>query len=437
MLSTGRARLGLACGVLGATLAPLLGPPLAAGHARASCAPHGACPRAHARLSAAVPTVARSIAAGAYTAYAVTSGGQVWAWGDGMEGQLGDGAVYQSSDVPVRVGTLSGVSEVAASDNTAYAVLHGRVWSWGDGSQGQDGNGKVTYFQDHPEPVQNLSGAMRLAAGGYSAYILTTGSKVWALGDNSSGQLGLSLSVASSDVPVRVTLRGAGELQSLAAGTSSAYALSRNGTVWAWGDDAFGELGRSARLGASTVPVRARGVDRAAAVAANGFTAIALLRNGTVWAWGDGSFGELGPTGCSTRPAGTPKLGKGARTGPQPTRQQARTCTFEPTPTRVGGLSGVKSVAAGGEAAYALGANGTVWAWGNNAYGQLGDGTTTSSSRPVRVARLRNVIALAAGGTSAYALEAGGTIWAWGNNAYGQLGDGTTTSSDLPVRVKL
>jgi alpha-tubulin suppressor-like RCC1 family protein len=393
------------------------------------------------------PPPVRLVAAGAYSAYALTAGGRVWAWGDGIEGQLGDGSAYTTSELPVRVGRLLGVSELAASNNTAYALRNGQVWSWGDGSQGQDGNGRTTYFQDRPEPVAHLAEAVGIAAGGYAVYALAAGGEVWAWGDNSSGQIGRHLSVPGSDLPVLVDLHRAGRLDALAAGTATAYALARDGTVWAWGDNAFGELGRPTQLIASTVPLRVPGLRQVVALAANGFTALALGRNGTVWAWGDGSFGELGAARCAARPGGGPGAGKrerasrehaGLRAAPgQPTEGPMSQCPPWPQPRRVVGLAGIRAIAAGGEAAYALSRDGTVWAWGNNAYGQLGDGTTKSSSLPVRVAGLSHVVALAAGGTSAYALETNGSLWAWGANAYGQLGDGTTAASDLPVRVRL
>ena len=83
----------------------------------------------------------------------------------------------------------------------------------------------------------------------------------------------------------------------------------------------------------------------------------------------------------------------------------------------------------------ALKSDGTVWAWGNNAYGQIGDGTKTQRLVPVHVNGLSNIIAISAGGTSSYAVKSDGTVWAWGNNSSGQLGDGTTTSESVPVPI--
>jgi alpha-tubulin suppressor-like RCC1 family protein len=102
---------------------------------------------------------------------------------------------------------------------------------------------------------------------------------------------------------------------------------------------------------------------------------------------------------------------------------------------QVTGLSGAKAVAGGWDHSLALRDNGTVWAWGTNYAGQLGDGTTTSSLVPVQVAGLTAITAIAANRSQSFALGADGTLWAWGYNGYGQLGDGTTVDRSTPVAV--
>lgn len=104
-------------------------------------------------------------------------------------------------------------------------------------------------------------------------------------------------------------------------------------------------------------------------------------------------------------------------------------------PKEVTSLTGVTAVAAGGTSTYALKTDGTVWAWGENTHGQLGDGTFTWRATPVRVSNLSNVIAIAAGTAHAMALEGDGTLWVWGYGAYGQIGDGTTNTRSTPIQI--
>jgi alpha-tubulin suppressor-like RCC1 family protein len=370
------------------------------------------------RASAETTLVAVSgLAGGGYSAYALGRQGWVWAWGDNLEGQLGNGTDNNVSNSPVVVHGLSGARELAASANSAFALRRdGTVWAWGDDGQGELGDGKEEYTSERPVRVGDLRGIAEIGAGEFSAYALTADGKVWAWGDNSLGQVGQSLSVPGTDVPVRVNgLSGAVQL---AAGASTAYVLTTDGKVWAWGDNSFGELARPEPFAGSEFPVEVNGLGGGAvAVAAGADAGFALLRDGTVRSWGDGSFGELGTGSCPSA---------------HPTN-----CPGSYRPTTVRHLNHVKALAAGTYAGYALETNGTVWAWGYGGYGQLGDGSRASSDVPMRVSGLAHVVMIAAGSNAAYALETNGTVWAWGYGGYGQLGNGSGASSEVPVRVSL
>src|SRR5207237_1361854 len=153
----------------------------------------------------------------------------------------------------------------------------------------------------------------------------------------------------------------------------------------------------------SAVPVRVRGLWGVTAISAGEVWSLALRADGTVWAWGDNSWGQL-----ANDQVGVPS----------------------PTPVRVRGLAGMVAVAAGYAHGLALGRDGTVWAWGDDEVGQLGDGGAYGSRpTPGRVAVLAGVTAVATGsafGSShSLALEADGSVWAWGNNSDGQLGRAT------------
>ena len=111
------------------------------------------------------------------------------------------------------------------------------------------------------------------------------------------------------------------------------------------------------------------------------------------------------------------------------------TTTSSQTPVQVSDIGSATAVAAGDDHSVALESDGSVWAWGDNAAGQLGNGTTTSSSTPVQVNGLQSVSAIAAGGNHTVAVKSDGTVWAWGGNSDGQLGDGTTINSSSPVQV--
>lgn len=193
--------------------------------------------------------------------------------------------------------------------------------------------------------------------------------------------------------------------QVLAGGSTHSVAVRPDGTVWAWGGNTNGQLGDTTTT-ERRVPTET-GLTDVVAVAAGDSHSLALTTDGSVLAWGLNSSGQLGDG----------------------------TTTSRSVPTAVSGLPDIVAIEAGGAFSVALDATGLVWAWGGNADGQLGVGTTTSSSVPVAVTTLTNVVSIAAGQRHVLAVKSDGTVWSWGLNATGQLGDGTTTARNLPTQV--
>ncbi|WP_198286988.1 hypothetical protein [Frankia sp. QA3] len=401
-----------------------------------------------------------AVAAGQDMAYVLRSDGTVWAWGRGLDGALGNG-VNANSSVPVQVSNLTGVTAIAAGGFTGYALLgDGTVRAWGRGLAGALGNGG-TANSSVPVTVTGLSGVTAIAAGdNLAAYALLGNGTVRAWGQGNFGALGNG-GTADSSVPVTVT--GLTGVAAIAAGNNTGYALLGVGTVRAWGQGGVGQLGNGGTAN-SSVPVTVTGLSGVAAIAAGLDTGYALLGNGTVRAWGRGNSGALGNatttdsavsvqvqlpalTGVTAIAAGT-YTGYGLRSDGtlrawgRNNYGQLGTGTLldSAVPVQVSGLTGIAAITAnaGAYAGYALRSDGTVWAWGNNYAGQLGDGTTTNRPTPVQISALsgsNQVSAITASGLTGYALRSDGAARAWGYNRAGQLGNGTTTNSPLPVTV--
>lgn len=336
----------------------------------------------------------------------------VLAWGAGDAGQLGDGTTedrYTPGAVKALVpaDVVKVVSGGVGSSSTFAFVLgaDGTVKAWGGNTEGQLGNGSITQ-QTTPAPVSQLTGIKDIAAGGMHALALDAHGQVYAWGSNAYGQLGSTSTGDDRTAPVRV--QGLGKVKEVAAGGEFSLALLEDGTVYAWGQGIHGQLGNGG-LGSGHTPQRVVRLENIAAIAAGRYHALALTSDATVKSWGYNLYGQLGDS--STK--------------------------LSAVPVDVDTLEDVSRLVVGAHHNYAVFSDGVVVGWGSNRYGQLlqdDDGALTSITGAVEIPRLKDVQALAAGARHGVAIT-GGDVYAWGDNSEGQLGNGTTTAGYHKVEL--
>jgi alpha-tubulin suppressor-like RCC1 family protein len=331
------------------------------------------------------------LAGGGQFGYALLSNGKIMAWGSNSKGELGNGTTT-SSNVLVEVKGIEHVVEVAATSLGGIALLPGgKVKTWGNNGKGELGDGKTPTQQPKAtEPVE-VTGlpeeVTAIGAGAQHDLVVLKSGKVMSWGYNSFGQLGIGKGGSYSDVPVPVCASASetypcsgqlGEASAVAGVLESSYALLKNGKVVSWGYGGNGSLGDGGVEDAHA-PVPVVKVSQATAISggADSRRAMALLANGTVMAWGEDLYGELG---C--RP----------------------NCEPEGTPSNVEHLSEVTAIASGGWFSLGLERNGNVMGWGENAHGELGNGTTTTAYVPTPVSNLSEATAIGADTNSGLAV---------------------------------
>jgi alpha-tubulin suppressor-like RCC1 family protein len=298
----------------------------------------------------------------------------------------------------------------SAAATLTVATYHYKAVAWGQNLFRQLGDGTTNAFSDIPVTVSGLRFVASVAAGGRHSLALLAGGTVDAWGDNEYGQLGAPKSVITSDVPIPVP--GLTGVKAISAGANHSLALLANGTVMAWGGDESGQLGIGAIKEGEEVPTAVKGLSGVKAVSAGASHSLALLANGTVMAWGSNESGQLGTGNLKS----------------------------STVPVAVKGLTGVTAIAAGANFSLALLPNGTVVAWGSNEFGQLASGSIGEeqelSNVPVQVGTLTGVTAIAAGAEHGLALMSDHTVMAWGEDTYGEIGVGVIQPrQETPVAV--
>jgi alpha-tubulin suppressor-like RCC1 family protein len=386
------------------------------------------------RIAGGSAAVAAALAAGslcsvpwqasASSAYAVAAAYSVppasaASWGDNANGQLGRGQTAARTPAPISFPAPP--AQATGGITFGIALINNQVWTWGGNTHGELGvAGHATAWTpiQVPLPVPAGVAITSIAAGGNHALVLLSNGAVWGWGANGYGQVGPASPNAIvatprqiAGLPSNIAVIGASREGSFAIEGGPASSVSR---LWVWGDNRNGQLatgssdtGVHGTPGTVTFPA---GVSGPRGADGDGGHMITMMGDGSVYTWGASDYGQLGYAHSGT----------------------------QYVPLLVSALSGhpARRVFAGGARSLVLMQDGTVWSWGNQAFGGLGDGVSTGSrTAPMRIAALSGVTAMASEGSLSVAIS-GGEVYGWGNNSSGGTNPASSaTSVSVPTAI--
>jgi len=338
---------------------------------------------------------------------AIDNSGNLWACGDNRNGRLGNGLTTNVSS-PIQIGSLVKWASISANSGNSHGIrTDGTIWGWGNNNYSNLGISNLIHPMVAPIKMPGTTTWVTLTSGNDSGGIINSAGELWMWGYNAnSGMVGQGNTTNYSS-PVQVGSLTNWLTISIASQTPTC--IKTDGTLWAWGLNAQGQVGDGTTTNRSS-PVQIGGLTTWESASSGYQHGVAIKTDGTLWAWGSNTYGQLGQ-GNTTNSSSPAQIGSATNWA---------TC------------SGVRYQT------FAINDSGELWACGDNPYGFLGDGTTTDRSSLVQIGSLTTWSILGKGcinNSSMSAIKTDGTLWSWGRNDVGQIGDGSTTDRSSPVQI--
>lgn len=332
----------------------------------------------------------------------------LWVWGRNGAGELGtDNTTYYSS--PVQTITLGSDWSLVKSNSSSTAAIKtdASLWVWGYNGDGELGTNDTNNYSS---PVQTVCGGNnweQVAIGEAHMAAIKTDGSLWTWGNNYNGQLGDNTTNYISS-PTQ-TVCGGNNWKSVSCGYACTAAIKDDGSLWMWGNNYFGQLGTNDTMRVSS-PVQTIAGGKNWNMVSCGYAHTAAIKNdGSLWMWGGNFSGQLGTNNG--------------------------TWYSSPLQTICAGSNWMK-VDCGGNTTIAVKSDNTLWTWGENYSGQLGDNSTSDRSSPVQIGTETNwACIISAGYANCAAIKTDGTLWGWGEGGDGQIGDNTTNWYSSPVQT--
>ena len=339
-------------------------------------------------------------------AHAITlkADGTMWGWGDSSWGQLSTNNSNLFEPSPIQVGSENSWELVRNGASNTFAVKNnGTLWGCGSNQFGSLGVNSSAQLFTTFQQITTATNWVKVAPSSFFTIALKTDGTIWAWGQNNYYQLGNSPATAQQLSPIQVGTA----TDWIDIGTSfgdTSFAIKADGTIWGWGANTSYLLYFGSSVTTVPSPTQVNADTNWIKMSVGAAHILAQKTDGTLWSWGGNNALGVGNIPSTTTP------------------QQITTDVWN-------------DFSAGPSVSFAIKNNGTLWAWGNNAYGQLGDGTTINQLFPIQIGTSTNWETVETNGYTTIATRSDGTVWAWGSNYYGGFGNGTYNDSNIPIQI--